>query len=156
MSQIITQTPLWVWPLFILLLVVGLRAARQRWAPVLLIYLLPVLGISGVNTVAGLTPPAVVWSSFGMAYALGLLSGYRMQGHLIIEREGARVHLRGEYWTLAVMMLIFGANFVSGVLEAVAPQMRDHVMFQMIFAAALAIGSGSFAGRALRVWRGQV
>lgn len=152
MSQIITNTPLWVWPLFLLLLAMGLRAARDRWVPVALIYCLPLLGISGVRTVTGLEGPMMIWLGFMGGYFLGLWIGFQLQQRWVIVREGARVHVRGEYWTLSAMMLIFGANFVSGVLEAVAPSFHAHPVFQLIFAALIALGSGSFAGRGLRIW----
>lgn len=154
MSQIISNTPLWVWPLFLLLLAVGLRASRDRWVPVALIYALPVLGVSGILTVAGLDAPVIIWGGFAFGYLLGGFMGHRAQRRWLVGREGARVQVRGEYWTLAAMMLIFGANFVSGVLEVVVPVVSGQLAFQLIFAAAIALGSGSFAGRALRVWRG--
>jgi hypothetical protein len=46
MSRFFTETPIWVWPLFILLLVLGLRARPERAVPVGLFYGLPFLGIS--------------------------------------------------------------------------------------------------------------
>ena len=56
MSAIITETPVWVWPLFLLLLAVGLRARHERFVPVGLFYGLPLLGLSALNAVLGLSP----------------------------------------------------------------------------------------------------
>jgi ACR3 family arsenite efflux pump ArsB len=62
------------------------------------------------------------------------------------------VQLAGEGLTLCVMMLMFWANFAGGVLQTVAPQIYGSSLFHVIFVAVLATASGSFAGRAVRVW----
>jgi hypothetical protein len=38
MTQLLTGAPIWVWPLLVVLILVGLRARNERTAPVLLIY----------------------------------------------------------------------------------------------------------------------
>ena len=42
MTQLLTGAPIWVWPLLGVLILMGLRACKERSAPVLLIYGLPV------------------------------------------------------------------------------------------------------------------
>ncbi len=153
MSAIITETPFWVWPLFLLLLAVGLRARHERFVPVGLFYGLPLLGLSALNAVLGLSAPPLIWAIFAFAYAGGVYGGYSIQGRWILGRDNARVRLAGESLTLTMMMLVFGANFVGGFLEAVSPQVHGGTLFQVVFAAVVALSSGSFAGRALRVWR---
>lgn len=153
MSAIITGTPIWVWPLFILLLVLGLRARHERMVPIGLFYALPLLGLSALSAVAGLSAGPFIWLVFAAAYAAGTYGGHLVQRHWVLGREGHKVRLAGESLTLIMMLLVFGANFVGGFLEAVAPQIYAGSMFQIIFAAVVALSSGSFTGRALRVWR---
>tara|TARA_B110000977_G_C11051607_1_gene482558 strand:- start:1765 stop:2037 length:273 start_codon:yes stop_codon:yes gene_type:complete len=71
MSEILTGTPLWVWPLFILLVVLGLRARHERMVPIVMFYALPLLGLSALNAVAGLSAGAVIWVVFVLAYGAG-------------------------------------------------------------------------------------
>lgn len=153
MSAIITGTPIWVWPLFILLLVLGLRARHERMVPIGMFYALPLLGLSALNAVMGLKAGPLIWLAFAVAYGAGTYGGYLVQRHWVLGREGHKVQLAGEYLTLTMMMLVFGANFVGGFLEAVTPQIYAGVLFQVIFASVVALSSGSFAGRALRVWK---
>lgn len=154
MSAIITGTPVWVWPLFILLVVLGLRARHERSVPSGLFYALPLLGLSALNAVFGLSAGPLIWAVFAAAYGAGSYGGYLVQRRWTLGREGARVRLAGENLTLTMMMLVFGTNFVGGFLEAVTPQVYAGLSFQMIFAAVVALSSGSFAGRAVRVWKG--
>ena len=154
MSAILTETPVWVWPLFILLVVLGLRARHERMVPIALFYTLPLLGLSALNAVSGLSAGTAIWAVFAAAYGVGAYGGYLVQRHWVLGRVGTKVRLSGESLTLTMMMLVFGANFVGGFLEAVAPQIYAGPLFQGIFATVVAVSSGSFAGRALRVWRG--
>lgn len=153
MTRILTETPLWVWPLFVLLVVVGLRARQTREVPMFAFYCLPLLGISAVSAVMALNAGLLVWGAFALAYAMGAVAGYRVQGRWVLGRRGRMVCLAGESLTLSMMMLVFGASFVGGFLEAAAPQVYAGAFFQACFAAVVAVSSGSFAGRALRVGR---
>lgn len=153
MTQFLTGAPIWVWPLLALLIFVGLRARQERMAPALLIYLLPLLGILAVRSVAALPAGVWVWLVFGLFYGLGVCAGHHLQSRWLLGREGRMVQLAGENLTLLVMMIVFWANFAGGVLLAVAPDVYGNSMFQAGFAAILALSAGTFAGRAFRVWR---
>ncbi|WP_298857409.1 hypothetical protein [uncultured Sulfitobacter sp.] len=153
MSAVLTGTPIWVWPLFILLVILGLRARHERLVPIIMFYALPLLGLSALNAVVGLSAGPPIWVVFALSYGAGIYGGYLIQRGWVLGREGRRVRLAGESLTLTMLMLVFGANFVGGFLEAVAPQVYGSNGFQIIFAAVVALSSGSFAGRALRVWK---
>jgi uncharacterized membrane protein len=94
-----------------------------------------------------------VWGVFALAYGIGAWGGYLVQQRWVLGRTGLMVRLAGESLTLSMMMLVFGANFVGGFLEAVAPEVQGSAVFAMLFATVLALSSGSFAGRAVRVAR---
>ena len=79
MSELITQTPIWVWPLFILLVVLGLRARRERLVPLAMFYALPLLGFSALNAVIGLAAGPSIWVIFAVAYGAGIYGGYLVQ-----------------------------------------------------------------------------
>ena len=153
MTQFITGAPIWVWPLLLLLVVVGLRARKRRMAPVALIYLLPLLGVMTLRSIAVMPAGLWIWLVFGTGYGAGILLGHHLQGRWLLGREGNRIDLAGETVTLATMMGVFWANFVGGTFQAVAPDVYANPAFQGAFAALLALCAGIFAGRALRVWR---
>jgi hypothetical protein len=156
MTQLLTGAPIWVWPLLVVLMLVGLRARKERTAPVLLIYGLPALGILGLRSVAALPAETWIWALFAVGYGVGCWGGYLVQRRWVLGREGRMVQLAGEGLTLGVMMIMFWANFAGGVLQAVAPQLYSSSLFQVIFVGVIACAGGSFAGRALRVWRAPV
>ncbi len=153
MTQLLTGAPIWVWPLLLVLILVGLRARKDRRAPAILIYALPLLGILALRSTAALPAASWIWVVFAAAYFLGGWGGHRLQAGWLLGREGKFVRLKGENLTLLVMMVVFWANFAGGFLQAVAPQVYGSVGFHMVFASILAMSAGSFAGRALRVWQ---
>lgn len=153
MTQFLTGAPVWVWPLLVVLILVGLRARKERFAPVLLIYGMPALGLLGLRSVAALPAETWIWALFAVGYGLGCWGGYVLQRRWLLGRDGSMVQLAGEDLTLTVMMIMFWANFAVGVLQAVAPQLYGSSLFHVIFVGILACAGCSFAGRALRVWR---
>lgn len=152
MAQIFTGAPIWVWPLLIVLIAVGMRARRTRFAPTALIYALPLLAIMPLRSTAELGMGLSGWAVFAVAYAAGAAGGFKAQRAWLLGFNGRMVRLAGESLTLAVMMVVFWSNFVAGFMAAVAPQLYDTLVFQGLFVAILAVASGSFAGRAAQVF----
>jgi hypothetical protein len=150
-TDILMRTPVWVWPLLAGLLAVGLRARRDRESPVLLIYLMPLMGILTLAGVARLDGGMPVWLVFAAACAVGALAGYRLQGRLITARHPGRVAQRGEWVTLAVLMAVFWSSFGWNVAAAVAPEVTDGTGAQLLWAALAGALAASLTGRALRV-----
>ena len=156
MSQFITGAPVWVWPLLALLLLIGLNAMRTRQTLTLPLYFSPLLGFLSLNSVNGVATSAWVWVVFAFAYLAGVGMGKRFQENRLLEKTGKHVRLAGEGLTLVVIIILFSANFVVGVLTAVAPDMLESDSFQAGFATVLALASGSFLGRALHILRAPV
>jgi hypothetical protein len=150
---ILTNAPIWVWPLFLLLLVIGLRASRPRKAPLLLILALPLLGVLSLRTLGGLPAPVWGWAVWIGALIIGGVIGARLQSRWLIAREGRWVSLRGEWLTLTAMMLLFWSNFATGVLQAVAPGVLAAPVFVAALACVLGLCAGSFLGRAIHTLR---
>ena len=156
MVQVMTGAPLWVWPLLVVLVMVGARARRNRWVPVGMVYALPLLGVLGLRTVLSLPAGGWIWGLFALAYVAGAYGGYVLQRTWILGNDGGRVQLAGEALTLTAVMVNFWASFAGGVLRAVAPGAYGSPVFTAVFVALLAASGGSFAGRALRVWRARI
>jgi hypothetical protein len=153
MTQLFTGAPIWVWPLLVVLVMVGLRARHERTVPAVLLYALPILGVMAVRSTAALPAGAVIWGVFALAYLAGASGGFVMQRRWLLGREGNKVQLAGEGLTLFVMMVIFWANFAGGILQGAAPVVYNSNIFHIVFVTLVAICSGSFLGRALRVWK---
>lgn len=149
LKGIATGAPVWVWPLLLGMIWLGLRARRPRVLPVWPAYVMPALGVMSVNSVRGLGGGDALWLVFGLAYLPGLLFGQRFQARRILAKTGGRVHLQGEWLTLSVLMLIFWLNFAGGVFQSVAPTVYQSIWFLGLFTALAGSVAGVFLGRAL-------
>ncbi len=153
LELILIRPPVWVWPMLVLLIVVGLRATRQREAMVLPLYLMPLLGILSLNAVSRFQGGAMLWAVFAVAYLFGSMIGFRFQRGVLLGKSGTRVRLRGEWLTFGLMMVVFWMNFTGGVMRAVAPVMYRGAEFQYGFTVVAGLAAGIFLGRAVRVFR---
>lgn len=149
LTTILAAIPLWVWPLFLGLAALGGRAARDRSAPVLLVYALPLLGLLGLNRAQGLGEGAV--ALFVLAWAAGAALGWAAQPRWTLSRSARRVELSGEWWTMAAVMTLFWGNFALGLAEGLAPGATTGGWVPVAFALVAGAVSGTLAGRALRV-----
>lgn len=145
------NAPVWVWPLFFVLLAIGILAMRSRNSSIIPYFFYPLFGLTAANAVAGLFNVPTNWIVFAVSYVVGVALAFRWQDTLILYKSGWRMKLRGDRITLLVLMTIFFSNFVNGVLEAVSPQTLQSLAYTLIFAAIIGACSGSFTGRALRV-----
>ena len=152
-SGIASGAPIWVWPLLLVLILVGIRASRDRTAPVYIYYGLPLLAIMSLNTIMGQPNPTIAWICFGLGYLLGCATAFSMQSNWLIERNDTRLSLKGEWVTLITMMVIFWSNFVNGMLLDVAPNLQTIPVFTAAFTLVIGLASGTFLGRALYILR---
>jgi len=152
LSNILTGAPIWVWPLLAGLILLGFKASKDRTALCLPSYFYPLLGLLSVKAVYALEVSGLVWLGFGVAYLVGALLGNRFQGRIIIGKSAKRVSLKGEWLTMAVLMVIFWMNFVGGVVGAVLPAAFASVAFKAGFALVAGLAAGSWAGRALKTF----
>ncbi|MCF6320560.1 MAG: hypothetical protein L3J32_02185 [Rhizobiaceae bacterium] len=150
--RILMGPPVWVWPLLAGLLILGLRASKTRRVPIILIYLLPLLGLISINAVVGLERQLIAWIVYFAAYGIGVFAGFAKQAKWLLAKESGRVRLAGEWITLSAMMTIFWVNFIVGTVGAVNPQLLSNAGFIAVSVGLIACASGSFLGRALRVY----
>jgi len=152
LTGILTGAPIWVWPLLVVLITLGLLASKSRTRPSLPIYLYWLLGFISLNAVNSLAPAPLVWAAFGAAYLLGAGLGYQFQRRIIIGKSAGRVSLKGEWLSMGVFMMIFWMNFVGGVISAISPDAYASSAYHCVFATVAGMAAGSFIGRALRVF----
>jgi len=145
------NAPVWVWPLFFVLLLIGSLASRTRQSSIVPYFFYPLFGLVAANAVSGLVHVPANWITFGAGFALGVVLAFRWQDGLILQKTGMKMWLKGERLTLVILMVIFFSNFVNGVVEATTPDTRGALWFTLAFAGVIGACSGSFTGRAARV-----
>lgn len=149
--QILTAIPLWVLPLFLALLLIGLRARKERSTPVIVLCLLPLLGV--LSLMRGLALGPVALAALALGWTVGVWIGASLQPRWTLARTGSRVHLRGESVTLVTMLTLFAANFAGGMVQGMAPEVASGPVFGLGWGLLAGLLSGSYAGRALAVLR---
>ncbi len=153
MSTFISNIPIWVLPLFIVLFIVGLRASKDRSVPILLIYLLPLLGLLTLRNINSLAPPIWLWAFAAVTYSSGIAIGMQLQHGWIVARNAQFAKVKGEWTTMTAMMIVFAAGFVNGFLSATMPALTQTAVFLTGFVAINCLASGQFLGRAFTTLR---
>ncbi|MCA2014232.1 hypothetical protein LCM17_22265 [Cereibacter sphaeroides] len=148
---ILSQIPLWVFPLFLGLLWLGLRATRTRRVPVLVLYLMPLMGLLTLNRAVHLPESTAALMALALGALVGGAIGFTLQGRWILSREARHVVLRGEWLTLAVVMGLFWENFAAGMVAGMAPGVVSGLGFALVFGLGAGVLSGVLMGRAVRV-----
>ncbi|MGH1487318.1 MAG: hypothetical protein ACRBCI_13980 [Cellvibrionaceae bacterium] len=151
-SGIITNAPLWIWPLLLALIMIGLHSTRTRVTYIPLYCLLPLTGILALKGMFDIPNPTVAWISCGLFFLVGCYSGYRWQQSLTIRRvDKVRAVIKGEWVTLITLMIIFFSNFIDGAITATAPDLKILTSYILIFSAVIGLCKGIFVGRTLQV-----
>lgn len=152
-SNIPARAPIWVWPLLLWMIWMGVSAMRRRTVAIWVYWMLPFFALISVRGRIEAAAPEIDLPVYFAMYALGVAFGYWFQGGVLIERAAKQVVVSGEPLTLIMLMAIFWMNFVSGVIEAISPDLMTSFVTIAILAAISGAVSGQFAGRALRVLR---
>ena len=150
--QILTHAPIWVWPLLILLVALGLIATKARTRSAVPMYFFWLLGLLSVRSVYAMAPDISIWIVFALAYLAGGRLGYVFQRGIITAKTGQQITVKGEWLTLVVLMMLFWMNFIGGVMGAVAPEIVSGVLYQIVFTILAGLAAGSFIGRSLRTY----
>ena len=148
--ETIRNTPLWAWPLLGFLVWYGLRASRLRTTTALAVYCLPLLGTISLREIIIAGNQAILlWA---VAWGAGALMGYVLQKRWLLEKDGLRVTLGGEWFSMSVLMAIFWLNYTTSVLRVVADDIYSGPVWLLVFPVAIGLASGTFGGRALMVF----
>ncbi len=124
--DIVLRTPLWVWPLLVLVLWLGWSGRRTRTLHPARLATLPLVGLG--TSFAGIVQSAAPSLAAG-GWLLGLLVALPF-GHAIGRRrttrrlEDGRIEVAGGWFMLAFAIAIFAARYVLGVLFGVAPALK--------------------------------
>lgn len=155
LSQIITRTPVWVWPLLAFLIYRGILGTRDRETSLRNLFILPIvmlgLSLQGVLAHFGLHADDLsVWMAG--AVAAGALAW------LTLPRDGIRVHhdrsavtVRGSWAPLALILGIFVTKYATEVLMAIDPARQGSASFVLPVCLLYGSFSGVFMGKLLRV-----
>lgn len=131
LAAIVAHTPVWVFGVFALLLLLGLQALRPRRVALARLLVTPAVFVcwglvsltlaSRSSAAAPLAWVVTAAAGFALAYATVRLRGLGAE-------PGGRVHLPGSGLPLARNMLIFAAKYVLAAAMAVHPEARAQLV----------------------------
>ncbi|GLX76973.1 hypothetical protein tinsulaeT_03130 [Thalassotalea insulae] len=153
--QILANTPLWVYGLFIFLLVFGFVQTRTRLVNKVPALLLPVgmivLSLSGVHSSFGLELlPLAAW---GCALIIVTVAGYVLfkDERIHFKASEGKYFIPGSWAPFMVMMAIFFAKYLYAVMSSLGAEIITTPIFIGTLAAVYGILSGYFASRAVNL-----
>jgi hypothetical protein len=154
--QILASTPKWVFGLFVVLLVLGLRQMRNYRASLTRIAILPLamksFAVFGVVSAFGASSVALVaWIAAASVAAVVVL---RRPLPETTRFDAARrsFEVTGSIVPLALMMGIFFTKYVVAVQFAMHPQLAHQRDVELVVGALYGAFSGIFAARGIRLW----
>lgn len=152
MLEIITNIPLFVWPLFAILLISGLRARKVHTVPMAALLLIPsvffgwsIFSFFGKYTTASLAN--LFWFlCLGVGFSIGFFHMQRLK--LRFDRQKKRVEMPGSWIPLMLSMSIFTSKFSIGMMSSTLPHLNGSIVF-LGFELFATIILGVFAGRGI-------
>lgn len=148
--DVVTHTPIWVWAVFALVTYLGWQRTRDRvvslWRLLLFPAVIIVLAATGLaHASLGTTLPIML-----VALAIGGTAGW------LLERDGAtkrlpdgRLWMRGEWWSLAQVLAIFGFRYATIVAGTVNPALGVDPAWQIATTLVSSTLSAMVLGRTL-------
>lgn len=152
MLQIITKIPIFVWPLFVVLLLGGLRARKTGTVPLAILLLIPSLffvwslfsffGKYGNDLVS-----ILLWIlCLGVGFLLGFLHMQKLE--LRFDKKKRKVEMPGSWIPLMLSMSIFTSKFSIGMMGSMLPHLSGSILFLGLELFSTII-LGVFAGRGI-------
>lgn len=156
MLKIIQHTPIWVWFVLAVLLMLGFRQSRPRClsraALLPLPIVMPLLAVYGLVGAFGWHVSALGGWLAGFAAALLMLRVLPAMPKVQHCGNG-RVQVAGSWWPLVWMLAFFSIRYGMGVAAARAWPIMNHFAWAVANGVALGVLSGLFALRNLRILR---
>lgn len=153
----VSNTPVWVWPLLLGLLVLGLRQTRTQhmgWMRVTVLPLVLVgLSIYGTLAVAGAHGAALLLWALVALGAATLVLRQPLPASARYDLAHRRFTVPGSAVPLALMMGIFLTKYAVGATQALAPALLQSTLAAHSIAALYGLCSGVLLGRSLRLWK---
>lgn len=155
--QILTRTPLWVWPLLCLLLAYGFAQTRARVVSYQQAMILPTVMIA--LSLVGVAGQFAFDLAVALAWAAGVICAFILNrwlewpwGVQHVQREQS-YSLSGSWFPLALIMCIFSLRYFVGVSMAMKLGFTRNALFMPAIASSYGLLGGIFLAGGIRLWR---
>jgi hypothetical protein len=134
-EQIVVHTPLWVWPLMLLVLWLGWLGLRPRVLPPARLAILPLVSLA--TSLAGIAQsplPGLAAAGWAAGLLLALPVGYAVGSRRAARwrLEDGRLEMAGGWFALVFGVSIFATRYAQGVLSALMPGLRSDPLWLVL------------------------
>ena len=151
----LSNTPWWVYALFIYLMIIGIKASKTRVLSIKKLFIIPViftcLSIHTLTTSFDIHVMEV--SAWGSAMLIGTLFGwaevYRQHMHIRVDKVKHLIQVPGSWITLALILIIFASKYYFGYELDRDPELIHQNAFEYSMLIVSGTCTGLFIGRAL-------
>jgi hypothetical protein len=153
-AEAIGHTPLWIWPLFAVMLWLGARNASTRERPLAPMFILPAIVLAmGLFSIATSSADlTLVIPAFVVSLAIGVAIGWNLvPGDVVSLPEQGRVVVPGSLAPLLIVIAVLALRYASGYTYGRWPELRSDPALTLEFGATGALLAGIVWGRALRL-----
>lgn len=157
LTQILQNTPVWVWALLIGLIALGYSQTRDRSVGLPRIVIMPVVMVvlSLLGTVSAFGATLIVLGAWLVSCLLviGLTLTRPAPAGTAYQRSTRQYVTPGSWLPMTVILAIFMTKYTVGVTLAMQPGLAHSDTFTLIIGLLYGVFSGFFAGRTIRLWR---
>lgn len=155
LSQIITNTPIYVWAILAFLMYRGIKFAVDRELEIRAVVIIPMvmLALSAQGILSGFGTDPLVIVSWLLAMAVGAVVSWNgvTEDNVRILKDKKQVFYRGSWAPLIMMMAVFVIKYIVNVALHINPGLHTNVQFAVISTALFGMFNGLFLGKMLRV-----
>ena len=152
MLQIITKIPVFVWPLFAILLLSGLRARKTSTVPLVVLLLIPSIffGWSLFSFFGKYATDPIAILFWLLCLGVGFFIGFSHMKRLKLQfdKKKKKVEMPGSWIPLTLSMSIFTSKFSIGMMSSMLPHLNGSILFLGLELFSTII-LGIFAGRGI-------
>jgi ribose/xylose/arabinose/galactoside ABC-type transport system permease subunit len=154
-TQILINTPFWVYGLLIALILFGFLQAQSRTVKAVLAYFLPfgmiAFSLEGINSSFGIQPTSIAMWAIGLLLIASIGSKYFRDDRVTFNRSTRTFFIPGSWAPLFVIMAIFLTKYVFGVMKALDAEILNNPAFVATLSFAYGCFSGYFSSRAVNL-----
>ena len=156
LTQILMNTPIWVWGLLAGLIFLGYSQSRDRVVGLQRTMLMPVvmvaLSVLGTVSAFGASPTVLgVWLVTA-ALVASFIMLRPVPASTRFDSASKQYAIPGSWLPMLIILAIFLTKYAVGVSLAMRPSLAHDDVFPLVIGVLYGLFSGFFAGRALRLW----
>ena len=153
-SNIIINTPIWVWPLFIFLIFIGLKCTKTRVIKLSFLYIMPSVYLAlSLRNIITIDANIIIFAGWLGGILCASYIGWQLHHNVIIsaDHKNKLIRLPGEWMTFGLIIVYFSIRYYYGYKTNITPEITKDIQFMSMINIIFGAATGLFFGRAIRI-----